>query len=217
MKLWGNTYTVIIIVLNYPLLWVLQYVAAKAFRTRNGYFFIFSNGISCLTPKKNYLSPVTGKRNMSTGSKILQFDSKSDFYGFYKSMIYSLEAVRESCAILTRLRKVTLTQLKQMRRICVKSLWTTWEPYLRIERQLPFFSLWKHKWKYHHKMDATTHFLQSAHCWHKIFGHLRAHFSNTILELNGNWIFPIIYFVLFNYKMYPVNWIYTYVSMYIYV
>lgn len=61
MKLWGNTYTVIIIVQNYPLLWVLQYVAAKAFRTRNGYFFIFSNGISCLTPKKNYLSPVTGK------------------------------------------------------------------------------------------------------------------------------------------------------------
>lgn len=62
---------------------------------------------------------------MGTGSKILQFDSKSEFYGFYKHMIYSLAAVREGCAILTRLQKVTLTQLKQMRGICVKSVWTT--------------------------------------------------------------------------------------------
>lgn len=115
MKLWGNTYTVIIIAQNYPLLWVLQYVAPKAFRTKNGYFSYFPvvylvsllrritfYGISCLSPKKNYLSPVTDKEKHEAESKILQFDSKSDFYGFYKHMIYSLAAVREGCAILTR-------------------------------------------------------------------------------------------------------------------
>lgn len=104
---------------------------------------------------------------MGTGSKILQFDSKSEFYGFYKHMIYSLAAVREGCAILTRLQKVTLTQLKQMRGICVKSVWTTREPHLRTERLLPFFHCESQKWKYHPKMDAPTHFLQSAHCLHK--------------------------------------------------
>ena len=66
--------------------------------------FIFSYGMSCLPSKKNYLSPMTGKEKHGHWTKILQFDSMSDFYGCYKHMIYSQVAVREKVfVILTRL------------------------------------------------------------------------------------------------------------------
>lgn len=86
---------------------------------------MFSYATSCLPLKKNYLSSMTGKEKHEYWAKILQFDSKSDFYGYYKHMMYSLVAVREGFIILTRLWKVTLTQMKRKRRICMRIVWIT--------------------------------------------------------------------------------------------
>lgn len=80
---------------------------------------IFPHGTSCPPHKKNCLSPMTGKEKHEHPAKISQVDSKYDFYGCYKNMIYSLVAARKDFVIHTRLRKVTLTQVIQMRGICV--------------------------------------------------------------------------------------------------
>lgn len=74
---------------------VFKYVAPVAVGARNRLFFTFSHGTSCPPQKKNCLSSMTGKEKHEHRAKISQVDSKYDFYGCYKNMIYSLVTARK--------------------------------------------------------------------------------------------------------------------------
>lgn len=158
MKLWGNTYTVMIIAQNYPLLWVLQYVAAKAFRTKNGYFSYFPMvylvsflrritfyGISCLSPKKNYLSPVTGEEKH--GHWVKNSSIWQQIWVLWVLQAYDLftsSSERRLCnsdQIAKGHPYSAETDERNLREECVDDMRTTSEN----RKAAAFFSLWKPK------------------------------------------------------------------------